>query len=350
MPERLVVTPKKSSLTVTAEATEHYVAGTVGGRFRRKSIGSMDLERWEGSRQNAVPMFNSKLKRFALMKEDGTYFTVAEGRDFPKKFPLEYYDPHHRKFEEPIEICNIANCDDVYMNHPVFTTVSEEGELAIEPTEMYFEIKAAALRGNREVKTASASEAFAQNQRYVLSDKSTDKALKLKKRRSKMSAYNLLTNMNAKRRLAVLRALGNWVDDGTDDDTVEEALFSYVDDNITTEQGMTRQKLFVKFANMDMASLMLKQLIQYAYNKHIIVLQRGVFRFDGTSLGSTMQVVEEFFQSPDNYTLFEGLELAVTEKKRQEQAVIVNALVTDDVPEITLTDQEPTDVAPDEEE
>lgn len=320
--ESLVVTPRKSGLSRHLQKFETSVEGTVGGRFRRMNIESKGAsERWSGSRQNVRPMYDTKKRMFLLVKKDGTPYTAAEMEKFPERFPTLVDEiPGSTTFGMDIEKCNPYNRGDRYLNHPEFVMMKEEGEVVVSETDPFFEIKAAAIRGHKEYQLVSASGHYPQGIRAVISDPEREAEAKRRERKGKMDAYTLLQNMSSKKRISVLRALGQQVDRNTHPDIIEEALFAYVDDPDTTEHGMTKQALFVKYAKMDEQELHLKALVIYAYNSQIIRLDKGVYRFENENLGMSFPEIEVFLKRPENYQTLEALQMQVDRDQAAQEA------------------------------
>ena len=309
--EKIVVRPAKGGNPVERLNESYYASGTIGGVRRTMSLGKFESERWEGTATNFIPQYYNALGHFSLMREDGTYWTNEDLQPYVEKMKLRYeYGENKGKL---IEFANIFDCDDPFLCHSTFQKLAKEGELIFGKERPEAEIVAAAIKGNREVQRAGA-EARPGTVSYILTDRRLDEEIAQRRRREKVDAFTLYSNMSDDRKRLVASALGFGVNTDTDIMEIDRRLFEFVEDDKTRDaSGLTKQQLFVKAAKSDPEELMLKQLINTGLSKGLIKRNNGMYSFQATPLGTSIEKVKAFFEDADNVAMREALQIRLDE-------------------------------------
>jgi hypothetical protein len=265
-------------------------------------MGTYPYERFPESHQNWRPIYKIALRQFDVRHPDGTLWTQDDAKkclaDFPLNFPSDWHNP--RDAGKPIERINIHDADDPYFNHPDWISIGMEGSVETGETD-FDKVKLAMYAGNPGVKADDGSEYRPGDVRFYV--KNPD--MEIKRLDSQLDAYmdnqELFSAMyeDEDKLRDMLTLLGFSVEENASIKTLRRQLLPFIND-VTTENGVQRSKLFRSFAKLEPKERKLRATIKRANSKGILQQGAGVFKFKDGIVGRNFDEVYAFFSDMKN--------------------------------------------------
>jgi hypothetical protein len=299
LPKKSIIRPVSGSrmLSRVANILDHRLEGKdEQGNDATESLGTYNKERFDGSRQNFRPEFDSILGQFDIRHPDGTLWTQDDATRCLKAFPLTYEEGHH-KANEPILSCDIHNVADPYFNHRGLMRFAEEGELALNLGVKREELLMQMYAGNGDVAVDTGEEYYAGDTRYVISNPEAQEHRIEKKMADELDAIQEFMKMqdNRKRMLATLRLFGVDPEEDTSLNKLRLELYKYVNDNSTLDEGATYQQRFLTYAKLSDGELELREVIARGLATGEIRSRAGSYMYLDVNVGRMYsQVVDHF--------------------------------------------------------
>lgn len=299
LPKKSIIRPVSGSrmLSRVANILDHRLEGKdEDGNEATESLGTYTSERFDGSRQNFRPEFDSALGQFDIRRPDGTLWDQNDANMCLKAFPLTYEEGHPRA-NEPITTCDIHNVADPYFNHRGLVRFAEQGELALNWGIKREELLMQMYAGNGEVAMDSGEEYYPGDTRYLITNPEAQEHRVEKKMNEELSAVEEFLKMqdNRKRMLAILRLFGVDPDEDTSATKLRLELYKYVNDNSTLDEGATYQQRFLTYAKLSDGELELREVIARGLATGEIRTRAGSYMYLDVNIGRMYsQVVDHF--------------------------------------------------------
>lgn len=265
-------------------------------------LGKYPLDRFPDSKQNWRPEYDTKLRQFDIRKPDGSLWTQADANECLKKYPLSYTEdwvnPADR--HKPIERCDIGNMDDAYFSHPAWVTLGEEGRIELGDTD-FENVKLAMYAGNAGVRQDDGSQFRPGDVRFQIKNPEMDARREEAKVDNTMDAMDLFKNMDEdnQRMSDMLTMLGFRVPKNTSRTRLKKDLLPFVTE-AGSENGVSKQDLFRKFAKLPKDELAKQAFIQRAIQEHVIVSGAGVYKYRDQIVGRSFSEVVSWFHDGKN--------------------------------------------------
>ena len=270
------------------------------------------LDRKNGTLIDAVderkPIFVSKRGQFVFIDKDGEVWDQAKFTALCKELRLRYPD-WHPDGGKVIEECDMKNPDDAFLNNSYWRYRLEEGGMQVSTKDPSIGPKVDMFRGDPEFTQSRPGAPISGNARYHISSPEDTAKTADKRVASATKAWELfLAAKDDKARLEdILVAIGVEVGEDEPLSKLAAAAMSYAQDDTTTEQGVTKQALWLRYATLPPGELRRHKAVVLAVRRDVIMYRGGVYEYGGTSLGTSVESVKEFFKRADNASQYNGL-------------------------------------------
>jgi len=319
----LAFRPRKGSRKFNKEITKE-VWNKVEGTSREELVetGVYDSERWDGTREERVPVYNHRKGRFTIMDPDD----ITRSKELTKnsdtlhelvaacKLQHEEYHPKHREY---ITKADIFDQNDPFFTHDDTMFILDSGSAFFDDDNPLNKIMTCVLLTHDDfgVGGATLTNSLNSKVRYLLVDTSIDRRIKKKRRELTKQVNKVLETISDADALKVALAL-NLISDPSfgDKDIIEEILYDYAHNNVDKVDGvenMTKQEHFLKVVGMGTKILNTSFIFSKALNLGIIKRVDLAYRAFGSILGKERDQAINFLTIPSQAHIYERIEAAI---------------------------------------
>lgn len=314
------------------EDMEYRVEMKENGQTYSKSLGTYDQSVFPNSRHTFRPEYDLRKGTFVAIKEDGSMWATADFQKLLKDFPLTYPDSHPRR-GQAIDRVDPLDPDDPYLSHPYWERTANSGSLtlndaAVGPlTEFY--------RGEGFVGEGVGDGPVSGDKYFEIIDPTKQAKQDEAKMNKHMRAVELFTSMkddsNTLRDVLVL--LNEQVDHNTPISTMQTLVFDYVNSANYDEGGISKQDLFVQFAEMTPFQRMVHLLVKEGIDEQKILDKGGIYEFRGWPIGSNASEAVAYFADGKNNRQLLALKVALGKMSKAEADSQLSAMSEVEKPE-----------------
>lgn len=297
---------KMSTVTtpvVTIERTDQ------NGKKYTESDGEFKGERFPNTRGAIRPLYSTGKKKFQLFLDNGEEVDEGWLNNNVVRCKLRY-PKGHRHEGELITKADILDIEDEFFQHRELSVLLNEGYAVMDADNPKHQIVLAGIRANKEFAPAG-QKVYNNRVKYVYSTPLADDGHISKRMNKKAEAYRLFFAMDLQRKKDVLRILKNkdFVSEPSEV-TLDTELGRYIDnDEKTTLSGKSFLEEFIYVASLDGMRMALKETVQRAVRRNIIVKQRGQYIFNGKPIANTLDDLEEYFFRSTNHEEMDRLQI-----------------------------------------
>ncbi len=286
------------------------VATLDDGRKIKDSLGTYAKQKFPGSRQSLLPIFDEDARRFKIRKADGTYWSQDDINNAVTELKLKY-PSYHPFANQVIKESSLTDYGDSFINHQTFRLLLAEGEATLKPHDPRDKFVEDAMRGSRGFMEESLDNIRSGDVEYVIRNPAMADAREDKVREEKEEAFEYYSGMSSDpvRMRQILLMFGEDVDENATSKTLRNRVFKKMDDAVGRDRGEVNQKLFIRFAKLPPEVLELQSTVMLANSRKLILDRAGIYEFEGTSLGTTFEGACDFFRRPENSASYQAIKI-----------------------------------------